>query len=95
MGLKTNEIRVFNLYDREQRQMMPRMNLNAMCQQYDLKPARLICDAYDGEPGIVTADDLQKMAEIKYENGKHGEGIVIRCVKSRWSFKVINLLYKD
>jgi hypothetical protein len=35
------------------------------------------------------------VAEIKCANGKPGEGIVIRANDSTWSFKVINLLYKE
>lgn len=40
-------------------------------------------------------EELRKLAEIRYANGKHGEGIVIRANDSGWSFKVINLLYRD
>jgi hypothetical protein len=43
----------------------------------------------------LSADELRKLAEIKYANGKHGEGIVVRAADQSWSFKVINLLYKD
>lgn len=43
----------------------------------------------------MDADALRKLAEVMYPNGKHGEGVVIRCRESGWSFKVINLLYKD
>lgn len=43
----------------------------------------------------MDADALRKLAEVKYPNGKHGEGIVIRALDSSWSFKTINLLYKD
>jgi RNA ligase (TIGR02306 family) len=42
-----------------------------------------------------TADELRELAAIKYQNGKHGEGVVIRAVDQGWSFKVINLNYKD
>jgi len=41
------------------------------------------------------AEELRKLAEIRYPNGKPGEGIVIRAMDSSWSFKAINLLYKD
>ena len=41
------------------------------------------------------ADELRKMAEIKYANGKYGEGIVIRAFDHSWSFKVLNLNYKE
>lgn len=46
-----------------------------------------------------TADELRNIAAIKYGNGKHGEGVVVRsCAEEGWpfwSFKVINLNYKD
>jgi len=35
------------------------------------------------------------MAEVKYPNGKHGEGVVIRGTDGGWSFKVLNLNYKN
>jgi RNA ligase (TIGR02306 family) len=42
----------------------------------------------------MCADSLRKTAEITYENGEPGEGIVVRAVDQSWSFKVINLAYK-
>lgn len=44
---------------------------------------------------IKTDDELRAMADIKYPNGKPAEGIVIRGLDSSWSFKVLNLAYKD
>ncbi len=41
-----------------------------------------------------TADKLRELAAIKYDNGKHGEGVVIRAFDQSFSFKVINLNYK-
>lgn len=40
-----------------------------------------------------TADELRSMASIKYPNGKHGEGVVVRAEDQSWSFKAINLAY--
>ena len=42
-----------------------------------------------------TADELRKLAAIQYPNGWHGEGVVVRAVDQTWSFKVINLDYKN
>jgi len=42
-----------------------------------------------------TEEHLRSAAEIKYANGNHGEGLVFRSHDQIWSFKVINLLYKD
>lgn len=43
--------------------------------------------------GQMTNDQLRKLAEVKYPNGKPGEGVVIRATDGSWSMKVINLLY--
>lgn len=46
-------------------------------------------------------EDLRLMAQVRYPNGKHAEGVVIRPMEEtkvngeRLSFKVLNLLYKD
>jgi len=45
--------------------------------------------------GAHSADQLRKLAEVKYPNGKPGEGIVLRSLSHEWSFKVLNLLYKN
>lgn len=46
-----------------------------------------------------TADELRNLAAIKYGNGKHGEGVVVRsCAEEGWpywSFKVLNLGYSQ
>jgi RNA ligase (TIGR02306 family) len=49
----------------------------------------------ESQTGALSADQLRELAAIKYANGKHGEGIVIRALDQSWSFKVINLNYKD
>jgi RNA ligase (TIGR02306 family) len=91
MGLADVEMRAFSLYDIEAQQYASYGELKDLCERLDLPMARLVAM---GE-GPRTTDELRKMAEIKYKNGKHGEGIVIRAMDSSWSFKVINLLYKD
>jgi len=47
------------------------------------------------EQRLHTADELRKLAAIQYPNGWRGEGVVVRAVDQTWSFKVINLDYKD
>lgn len=99
MGLDACEIRVFTgHYFGPQEQCsyaavgrMTYADLVSLCASLSLPMARLV----EGGRGSRTNDELQKMAEIKYPNGRHGEGIVVRCVNSDWSFKVISLLYKD
>ncbi len=90
MGLPALEARAFSLY-----------NINK--RRYENMPTLLHTAAQLGIPWAAhipiarahTADDLRRLAEIKYPNGKHGEGIVIRANDSSWSFKVLNLRYEN
>lgn len=93
MGLPDLEARAFTLRDTVNHRYMPCYALVATTDALGIPTARFIGNGWqtDGR----TDDELRKMAEIKYANGKHGEGIVIRALDSSWSFKVINLLYKD
>lgn len=91
MGLDELEARAFTLRDTVNHRYMPWSALVAATDALGIPTARFIGNGTDGR----TDDELRKMAEIKYANGKHGEGIVIRALDSSWSFKVINLLYKD
>lgn len=93
MGLADLEVRAFTLRDTVNHRYMPWSSLVATTDALGIPTARCIGNGWqtDGR----TDDELRKMAEIKYANGKHGEGIVIRALDSSWSFKVINLLYKD
>lgn len=94
MGLTGLEIRVFLAWDIQERKYLSYQNLKVICRNLGLPMAKCLgkFEPSDEEPD---ADRLQNMAEIRYENGKVGEGIVIRNMSSTWSFKVINLLYKD
>lgn len=105
MGLSELEARAFTLRDTVAHRYLSRIQLQAMAEAMGIP---LACEVGDwrslaqrashmnghGMP-IFTDDELRKLAEIKYPNGKHGEGIVIRALDSSWSFKVINLNYKD
>jgi RNA ligase (TIGR02306 family) len=94
MDLEENEIRVFtaHLFDVGSEDRRATFDeLTSVCANNQLPMARVI--AFGSGPR--TPDQLRKMAEIKYPNGKPGEGIVIRGVNSDFSFKVLSLLYKD
>lgn len=93
MGLADLEVRAFTLRDTVNHRYMPWAALVATTDALGIPTTRFIGNGWqtDGR----TDDELRKMAEIKYPNGKHGEGIVIRALDSSWSFKVLNLLYKD
>lgn len=93
MGLADLEVRAFTLRDTVNHRYMPWSELVKHTDALGVPTARFIGNGWqtDGR----SDDELRKMAEITYPNGKHGEGIVIRALDSSWSFKVINLLYKD
>lgn len=93
MGLKELEARAFSLYDIGKHCYLPVARLREVCKTavLGIPVAREI----DCEKRTYTADELRKLAEIRYSNGKHGEGIVIRANDSSWSFKVLNLRYEN
>lgn len=93
MGLAELEARAFTLRDTVEHCYLPRDQLHNLTEPLGIPLARLVANGWknDGK----TDDELRKLAEIKYPNGKHGEGIVIRALDSSWSFKVINLRYQD
>lgn len=99
MGLKENEIRVFNLYDIGRFGYMGYYELKWFCSVNNLPMVAL---TGMGQDFALSDDELRKLAEGLYPNGKQREGIVIRPLTERMvddhhrlSFKVINLLYKD
>jgi hypothetical protein len=94
MGLKDVEARAFTLYDYTAHKRRPRADLENVCASLGVPLAPVLyVGPQHGEP--YTDDVLRRMAEVRYGSGKHGEGLVIRADDSSWSFKVINLLYKD
>lgn len=105
MGLPELSVRAFTLRDTKTHRNLSRIDLLQTCALLDIPCAKSIGSCLDlrdrashvngrGFP-VFSDDELRKLAEIKYPNGKHGEGIVIRALDSSWSFKVINLNYKD
>lgn len=105
MGLPEIEARAFTLRDIRKYAALPADQLAARCAELGIPVARCVghWDTLKARAGhvnghgmpVFTDDELRKLAEIKYPNGKNAEGIVIRALDSSWSFKVINLLYKD
>lgn len=103
LRLKENEIRVFSGYEVRARRYLPYTALCRLCEELELPKARLLwvrspnqknCTE-QGNESTPTPEELLKTAEIEYAPGIPGEGIVIRALDSSWSFKVLNLLYKD
>ena len=94
MGLSDLQARAFSLYDTASHAYWPYSNLQQECAILSIPLAKVI-GTDETLTDWQTSDGLRKLAEIKYSNGKDGEGIVIRALDSSWSFKVINLNYKD
>ena len=63
-----------------------------LCRALELPMAEVVASGH----GYVTPDKLRKMAgSFVYRNGRPVEGVVVRGINSTFSFKVINLNYKD
>lgn len=93
MGLKDVEGRAFTLHSFVHHQRQSYALLLAACQAIGIPMAGVISYMPHGE--MISSEELRKLAEVKYPNGAHGEGVVIRARDSSFSLKVINLLYKD
>lgn len=91
LGLAACEIRAFTLFDIANGCKAPSSHLTGLCQQLGIPRAEIVRIG----AGPLSHDDLLKLAEVKYGNGRHGEGVVIRDPQHARSVKVINLLYKD
>lgn len=91
LGLEAPEIRVFTLYDIASRRKAPVAQLDRLCSELQLPRAELIVAG----SGPLPQDTLRWHAErTKYSNGRQAEGIVIRDLESKGSFKVLSLTYE-
>jgi hypothetical protein len=79
------------LFHIEKRCYQPRETLEKVAQDMNIPLAPVIKKS----SGPLEEEELRKLAEVEYAPGVPGEGIVVRDPESTWSFKVINLLYKD
>lgn len=94
LGLKDPEIRVFDIWDIDNRRYFEFWEIEELCAGMRIPVARVVT------PGIwamTDFDQMRKFAEQAYPNGKPAEGVVVRTCDTnpRISFKIINLLYKD
>lgn len=94
LGLSDLDMRAFRLWDNHKHHYLPYQNLKDVCNDLGAPLARCLGE-FEPMKVVPTAEEFRKMAEITYQTGKPGEGIVIQDMDNRWSFKVINLLYKD
>ena len=88
-GVDSIEIRVFNvgIIRRGNTQLDEGLDMmTEFCKEYNLPMAELI---YRGKKNFETIDDLEEIANaVRYENGKIGEGVVIRYTESEDDFKM-------
>lgn len=91
MGLDDLEIRVFTLHNMQTNKRSSSFALGEVCDKLGLPQARVVASGV----GPLGKEELRQLAQITYPNGKPGEGVVVRELDSSWSFKAINLLYKD
>jgi RNA ligase (TIGR02306 family) len=97
-GYDALQVRVFDIFDIDVGEYMSHYRYRAICAHNYIPTVRL---SIVGDSFNFTGDQLRELAEVKYENGRAGEGIVIRpkgtkrVLGERLSFKVINLNYRD
>ena len=91
MGLRELEARAFSLYDTTTHTFASVETLRSLAGELGIPLVRQI----EAPQRLHSDDELRALAEIRYANGKHGEGVVIRANDSSWSFKVINLKYEN
>lgn len=90
MGLADLQARAFSLYFQEAKKYAHVTSLWELADSLGIPVAKLVLLDWKA----FSADDLRALAAIRYPNGKHGEGVVVRARDSSWSFKVINLEYR-
>lgn len=97
IGLADYELYVFNLYEIETRRYAGLEELQEFCRVGDLKTVPIDFVTTCPEQFDFQKENFLKLAQGKYANGNHREGIVIRPCKEtvnkkggRLSFKVIN-----
>lgn len=93
LGLTEVEARAFTLYDFVNHKRRGEVDLVDACDATGVPIAT--AHFTFGHGATFNSEALRRLAEIKYPNGKHGEGLVFRTTDHRISFKVINLLYKE
>ena len=97
-GAKELSLALFSVYDIARRVYLPHVEVEQVA---DILGVPTVLTAYEGPEFNPDPDHLRSLAEGTYPNGKQREGVVIRpwfggyLENKPWSFKVINLKYKD
>jgi RNA ligase (TIGR02306 family) len=94
LGLTAPEIRVFDVWDIDNRRYFDPWEIDEICAGMKLPQVNLVAAS---TWKMTDFEQLRLFAERTYPNGKPAEGVVVRMVEfeTRFSFKIINLLYKD
>lgn len=93
MGLKELEGRAFNCHDYKEHRREDSESLEFVADAVGIPVAPVVAFGHEFE---LTADDLREIADgQRYPSGKPAEGVVIRSLDQKISFKVISLEYKD
>lgn len=100
MGLKENELWIFDIYDIDSGRYLEFDALASLCSQLNMKMVPIV---YNGIFKWNSVEELLEFAKGTYDNGYPREGIVIHPIKEfysetlwgRASFKVINNDYLE
>lgn len=98
MGLKSTEIRVFNVYDIDNSTYLSAIELLEIVEKLNIPMVDIV--DWDATFTFESDEAIRKYAEGLYPNGKQREGVVIRPMTEsrignmRCSMKSINLMYK-
>jgi RNA ligase (TIGR02306 family) len=91
LGLESIEGRAFTLYDYANHRKCNHAALVDVCEAIGIPVAEMLCYGHARE--APSADSLRALAQVTYATGKPAEGVVLRTMDSRVSFKVLNLDY--
>ena len=98
LGLKEAEIKVFNVWSFYLNDYLDLDGTRYFCTMTNLPMVDIVTEQDEFD---LTNEELRKLAEQTYPNGRQAEGIVVRPVYrkrvlgERLSFKAINLLYRE
>jgi len=97
MGAEKISFRAFDVYDIDAREYLSSQDQRALLKELDIPMVDIVGM---GIWSLEDFEDIRKLGEVKYQNGKEAEGVVVRvpdfsCTNgSRLSFKILNLNYK-
>jgi RNA ligase (TIGR02306 family) len=97
MGAEKISFRAFDVYDIDAHDYLSAQDQRALLKELEIPMVDVVGV---GIWSLEDFEDIRKLGEVKYQNGKEAEGVVVRvpdfsCTNgSRLSFKILNLNYK-